>query len=80
MVYCQNLKLQLWPACYACGQALHGGMKDKTWPVQAVNTQVELEDTIQPAVLAVSEQELQCLKVFFLSRCYSSTPSIIFVK
>jgi hypothetical protein len=37
----------------------------EVWTVQAVNTQAELEDTIQPSVLAVSEQEIQFLIVFF---------------
>jgi len=67
-MYCQNLKLALWPACSAdlC-----------MWPVCAwkyerqdmaipssQHTEDGLEDTIQPAVLAVSEQELQFWEFF----------------
>jgi len=72
-VYCQNLKLPLCPACWAdlC-----------MWPVCAwkyerqdiaipcsQHTEDGLEDTIQPAVLAVSEQEIQFWE--FFNRCQS---------
>jgi len=61
---------------YHCGLLVH--LILCMWPVPAFkyerqdmastssqHTEDELEDTIQPAVVAVSEQELQSLIVFF---------------
>ena len=59
-------------ACFLCMWPVSAWQYERqdTASTSSQHTQDELEDTIQPAVLAVSEQELQFLIVFF-SRCQS---------
>ena len=62
-----------------CDHRLHESVKDKTRPVQAVNTQDELEDTMQPAVLAVSEPEIQFLVVVLAAVNHGCKLKVIFI-